>query len=351
MNLLNICNNPDVLQVMRIVNIVITVIKIAVPIILMVFIMLELVGAITDEDKLKKVTSGAVKKFIAAILIFLIPTLVQVIVITTLGNDNAADGYKNCLKDLSLEQIYKIYETNALEAIEKAESSLNYGDYSNAYILTHKVKDTSKKEEYLKRLETLKEKLDKLANDKKENNDSSGSNNSVKSNSYTLYMGDSRTHGMQITGLDSNEKAICKDGANYSNFLDHIKEAKKVLNDGKKYNVVLNYGVNDLSDIDKYCSKYKEFISSVDKGHTFYIMSVNPVRRNSSKTDAKNESITNFNNKIKSCISSITNAKYCDVYNSTDIDTWEKNYITSDDVHYTTSGYKYIHYKIKSCIG
>lgn len=349
MNLLNICNNPDVLQVMRIINIVITIIKIAVPIILIVFIMLELVGAITDEDKLKKVTSGAIKKFIAAVLIFLIPTLVQVIVITTLGNENAADGYKNCLKGLSLEQIYKIYETNALEAIEKAESTLNNNDYSNAYILTHKIKDTSKKEEYLKRLETLKSKMNKESSNSDTKIDSNS--NSVVANKYTLYMGDSRTHGMQITGLDSNEKAICKDGANYSNFLDHIKEAKKVLNDGKKYNVVLNYGVNDLSDIDKYCSKYKEFISSVDKGHTFYIMSVNPVRRNSSKTDAKNESITNFNNKIKSCISSITNAKYCDVYNSTDIDTWEKNYITSDDVHYTTSGYKYIHSKIKSCIG
>lgn len=349
MNLLNICNNPDVLQVMRIVNIVITIIKIAVPIILIVFIMLELVGAITDEDKLKKVTSGAVKKFIAAVLIFLIPTLVQVIVITTLGNENAADGYKNCLKGLSLEQIYKIYETNALEAIEKAESTLNSNDYSNAYILTHKIKDTSKKEEYLNRLETLKSKMNKESSNSDTKTDSNS--NSVVANKYTLYMGDSRTHGMQITGLDSNEKAICKDGANYGNFLDHIKEAKKVLNDGKKYNVVLNYGVNDLSDVDKYCSKYKEFISSVDKGHTFYIMSVNPVRRNSSKTDAKNESITNFNNKIKSCISSITNAKYCDVYNSTDIDTWEKSYITSDDIHYTTSGYKYIHSKIKSCIG
>lgn len=350
MNILSICDNPDVLQVMRIVNIVITIIKIAVPILLIVFIMLELVGAVSDEDKLKKVTSGAVRKFIAAVLIFLIPTLVQVIVVTTLGDEDAADGYKNCLKDLSLEQINKIYETNALEAIEKAESTLNNNDYSNAYILTHKIKNTTKKNEYLKRLETLKTKIDKESNSNSDTKtDSNG--NSVVANKYTLYMGDSRTHGMQLTGLDNNEQAICKDGANYSNFLEHMKEAKKVLNDGKKYNVVLNYGVNDLSDVDKYCSKYKEFISSVDKGHTFYIMSVNPVRRNSSKTDAKNESITNFNNKIKSCISSITNAKYCDVYNSASLETWENGYISSDDIHYTNSGYKYIHSKIKGCIG
>ena len=350
MNILSICDNPDVLQVMRIVNIVITVIKIAVPILLIVFIMLELVGAVSDEEKLKKVTSGAVKKFIAAVLIFLIPTLVQVIVVTTLGNENAADGYKNCLKNLSLEQINKIYETNALEAIEKAESTLNNNDYSNAYILTHKVKDTSKKNEYLKRLETLKTKIDKESSSNSDTKtDSNG--NSIVANKYTLYMGDSRTNGMQMAGLDSNEQAICEDGAQYDQFKNHLVKAKQVLNDGKKYNVVLNYGVNDLGNVDEYCSKYKEFISSVDKGHTFYIMSVNPVRRNSSKTGATNELITNFNNKIKSCISSVTNAKYCDVYSTTSLDTWEKSYISSDDIHYTDSGYKYIHSKIKSCIG
>lgn len=350
MNILSICDNPDVLQVMRIVNIVITVIKIAVPILLIVFIMLELVGAVSDEEKLKKVTSGAVKKFIAAVLIFLIPTLVQVIVVTTLGNENAADGYKNCLKNLSLEQINKIYETNALEAIEKAESTLNNNDYSNAYILTHKVKDTSKKNEYLKRLETLKTKIDKESSSNSDTKtDSNG--NSIVANKYTLYMGDSRTNGMQMAGLDSNEQAICEDGAQYDQFKNHLVKAKQVLNDGNKYNVVLNYGVNDLGNVDEYCSKYKEFISSVDKGHTFYIMSVNPVRRNSSKTGATNELITNFNNKIKSCISSVTNAKYCDVYSTTSLDTWEKSYISSDDIHYTDSGYKYIHSKIKSCIG
>lgn len=350
MNILSICDNPDVLQVMRIVNIVITVIKIAVPILLIVFIMLELVGAVSDEEKLKKVTSGAVKKFIAAVLIFLIPTLVQVIVVTTLGNENAADGYKNCLKNLSLEQINKIYETNALEAIEKAESTLNNNDYSNAYILTHKVKDTSKKNEYLKRLETLKTKIDKESSSNSDTKtDSNG--NSIVANKYTLYMGDSRTNGMQKSVLDSNEQAICEDGAQYNQFKNHLVKAEQVLNDGKKYNVVLNYGVNDLGNVDKYCSKYKEFISSVDKGHTFYIMSVNPVRRNSSKTGATNELITNFNNKIKSCISSITNAKYCDVYSTASLDTWEESYIRSDDIHYTTEGYKFIHSKIKSCIG
>ena len=38
MNILSICDNPDVLQVMRIINIVITIIKIAVPILLIIFI-------------------------------------------------------------------------------------------------------------------------------------------------------------------------------------------------------------------------------------------------------------------------------------------------------------------------
>ena len=127
--------------------------------------------------------------------------------------------------------------------------------------------------------------------------------------------------------------------------------AKNKLSGNKTYNVVLNYGVNDLRDVDKYCSKYKEFISSVDKGNTFYIVSVNPVRRNSNLTGATNSSIETFNKKIESCISDITNAKYCDVYSSANLDTWEKSYIDKSDIHYTTEGYKYIYSKIKECIG
>lgn len=350
MNILSICDNPDVLQVMRIVNIVITIIKIAVPILLIIFIMIELIGAITDEEKLKKVTSGAVKKFIAAVLIFLIPTLVQAIVVVTLGNENAADGYKNCLKNLTLEQINQIYEQNAIDAITKAESTLDYNDYSNAVILVHKIKDTEKKSDYLRRLDTLKSKINKDSSGGSTSGTDSG-NGQVTANKYTLYMGDSRTNGMQMVGLDSNEQAICEDNAMYKEFEKHLVKAKQVLNDGKKYNVVLNYGVNDLSVVNSYCSKYKEFISSVSKEHTFYIMSVNPVRRNSKKTGATNEMITNFNNKIKSCMSGITNVKYCDVYGSTSLDTWEKSYIRGDDIHYTTEGYKFIHSKIKNCIG
>lgn len=350
MNILSICDNPDVLQVMRIVNIVITIIKIAVPILLIIFIMIELISAITDEEKLKKVTSGAVKKFIAAVLIFLIPTLVQAIVVATLGNENAADGYKNCLKNLTLEQINQIYEQNAIDAITKAESTLDYNDYSNAVILVHKIKDTEKKSDYLRRLDTLKSKINKDSSGGSTSGTDSG-NGQVTANKYTLYMGDSRTNGMQMVGLDSNEQAICEDNAMYKEFEKHLVKAKQVLNDGKKYNVVLNYGVNDLSVVNSYCSKYKEFISSVSKEHTFYIMSVNPVRRNSKKTGATNEMITNFNNKIKSCMSGITNVKYCDVYGSTSLDTWEKSYIRGDDIHYTTEGYKFIHSKIKNCIG
>lgn len=349
MNILSICDNPDVLQVMRIINIVITIIKIAVPILLIIFIMIELIGAVADEEKFKKVTSGAVKKFIAALLIFLIPTFVQVIVVNVVGSNETNEEYKNCLKDLSVEQINKIYEKNALEAIVKAESTNNYSDYSNAVLLTHKIPDKEVKKEYLNRLSAVKAKIDLINENNKQNNSSDASN--IKSNGSTIYMGDSRTNGMKNTGLDSNEQVIAKDGGNYKDFLNHMAEAKNKLSGNKTYNVVLNYGVNDLGNVDKYCSKYKEFISSVDKGNTFYIVSVNPVRRNSNLTGATNSSIETFNKKIESCISGITNAKYCDVYSSANLDTWEKSYIDKSDIHYTTEGYKYIYSKIKECIG
>ena len=59
--ILSICDLPDALKVMRIVNIVITIIKVVVPIMLIVSAMIDFARAVSDSE-LNKITSKFKKK-------------------------------------------------------------------------------------------------------------------------------------------------------------------------------------------------------------------------------------------------------------------------------------------------
>ena len=113
------------------------------------------------------------------------------------------------------------------------------------------------------------------------------------------------------------------------------------------YNIVLNYGVNDLYNSSKYCTGYKDLASSLGSNYKIYVVSVNPVD-DSKGWNATNKEINSFNSSIKSCISGVSNMKYCDVSSKATTSAW-KNYL-SDGLHYTNDGYKFIHSKIKECM-
>lgn len=90
--ILNICDLTDVKKVMKIIGTVITIIKIAVPIILIISAMLDLVKAVNNAE-LNKITKPMVNKIIAAILVFMIPGLVKLIARITLTDTS----YESCL--------------------------------------------------------------------------------------------------------------------------------------------------------------------------------------------------------------------------------------------------------------
>lgn len=166
----------------------------------------------------------------------------------------------------------------------------------------------------------------------------------------TIFMGDSRTNGLKLNAdLPSTDKVVAKDSGGYNDFVSHINTVNGYLSDGKSYNIVLNYGVNDLGNSSKYCDKYKSFINSVNSKNKVYVVSVNPVCDSGSKY-AKNATIKEFNRTIKSCIYGLKNTKYCDVYGSASMNVWEESYISGDSIHYTPNGYKYIYSVIKKCM-
>lgn len=377
MYILSLCDVEEVQQILEIVKMLVDFIKIIVPIILMVSAMITLMLDIKagNEDALAKSKKLLINKAIAAVLIFFVPTLVDLVLTLAAGETE----YKKCFNVSSATSTNETSIDNASTYLTSAESSLDRRDYNKAYDSINRLEDETLKNEYLSRLEKLDELIKENEKTSKttrttrrvttSNNGGYGNNgenttrttnrNTTKTTSRTTtkasnkqvagsyYLGDSRTVGMSST-FDSNEKSIAKVGGNYTDFITHSSSLKNELyNKTDSYNIVLNYGVNDLYNSSKYCTGYKDLASSLGSNYTIYVVSVNPVD-DSKGWNATNKEINSFNSSIKSCISGVSNMKYCDVSSKATTSAWN-NYL-SDGLHYTNDGYKFIHSKIKECM-
>lgn len=80
------------------VSTIITIIKIAVPILLIVFGMLDLSKAViaSKEDEIKKGQQTFIKRAIAAIVVFFVIQIVQILIRFISGNDQNVTGCFNC---------------------------------------------------------------------------------------------------------------------------------------------------------------------------------------------------------------------------------------------------------------
>lgn len=374
MYILSLCDVEEVQQILGIVKMIVDFIKIIVPIILMVSAMITLMLDIKagNEDALAKSKKLLINKAIAAVLIFFVPTLVDLVLNLAAGETE----YKKCFNVSSAAPTNETSINNASTYLTSAESSLDRKDYNKAYDSINKLEDETLKNEYLSRLEKLDELIKEnektskttrttrriTTNNGGYENNSGNITRTTRRNTTTkrtttkasnkqvagsYYLGDSRTVGMSST-LDSNEKSIAKVGGNYTDFITHSSSLKNELyNKTDSYNIVLNYGVNDLYNSSKYCTGYKDLASSLGSNYKIYVVSVNPVD-DSKGWNATNKDINSFNSSIKSCISGVNNMKYCDVSSKATTSAW-KNYL-SDGLHYTNDGYKFIHSKIKECM-
>lgn len=153
-----------------------------------------------------------------------------------------------------------------------------------------------------------------------------------------IFVGDSRTVGMEVSKPSANTKYIAKVGEGYN----WLKKTGGVtlqyyLKTNPNVKVVLALGVNDLGNINSYISYYKSLIKKYPKTE-FYILSVNPVEEKvapyGTRGYVKNSSIKTFNKKLKASFSS----RYVDSYNYM----WnkEKGYETTDGLHYTVRVYQ-----------
>ena len=118
---------------------------------------------------------------------------------------------------------------------------------------------------------------------------------------HFLFVGDSRTVGMEEAMQDSDDADTCsyigKVGEGYYWLVNEgIDQLRTSLSKEPDATVVFNLGVNDLSEIDRYLAFYPQIFAEYPDA-SFYIMSVNPV--GDACSGASNEEIRDFNAKLK----------------------------------------------------
>ena len=177
---------------------VILIIKIAVPILLILTAMITLMKTIKagNEDLLAKAKKQLVNNCIAAIVVFLVPTIVNVIVKTN-GVEN---GYKDCLTSATIEGITYAYITTADTLVAKAEETKTYNDYYVAVNALSKIKDETFRNDYNGRLsvfyEDIKAKMDSENDKEKPTGDgSSGNGGNLSGNGSLDVTGNSSSNG------------------------------------------------------------------------------------------------------------------------------------------------------------
>ena len=83
------------MQIPRTVHLIIVVLKIAIPVILVILGMMDLLKGVTasKEDEIKKGQQMFIKRLIAAVIVFFVFTIVQLVVSFA---DNSNEGIMNC---------------------------------------------------------------------------------------------------------------------------------------------------------------------------------------------------------------------------------------------------------------
>ena len=89
---LDLCASEGVLKVIYFVKVIINILKVAVPFILIFYISLDVYKMVSDPSNGKKVFPAIKGRLIAAVLVFLVPTIIQVL-LSSMGDDNA---YSTC---------------------------------------------------------------------------------------------------------------------------------------------------------------------------------------------------------------------------------------------------------------
>ena len=121
-NILGLCDRPEVLEIMVLVKFIISAICIAVPIILIYVLTIDYAKAVasSDQDMVFKVTKKIPIRAAAVVLIFFMPLLVKTVLYIA---DSDADGYYGCIENSTPEKISEAYVNTASKLVDKVRET------------------------------------------------------------------------------------------------------------------------------------------------------------------------------------------------------------------------------------
>ena len=349
------CQQPDVLQIIRIIKTIMKIICIVIPICVFIFVTIDFVKNViaSSEKDIEGNTKLAIKRILMGVAVFLVPTIVMAVnnMLGSLGVD-----YASCL-------------TNATKA-GIAKAKVNYKAYQES--LNNQINNTinNNKEDKPSSGGTVNRNngFSNLKGHKEDNNSSGSGDNSggttggnsggtiesggtvtdvdtdVVINKQTLFVGDSRTVGM-CNAKGVGGYCVAKEGQGLK-WLKTNMTQQTITNKlkDKTYKVmVISLGINDLGYINDYIKYYKEMANKYTNVKII-VTSVTRVFDEKSKS-IKNDKVRMFNDSLKSGLSG-SKVTYCDIYTPT----FNSLKGASDGIHYDNASYKKIYNAVAQCV-
>ena len=160
--ILSICDEPSLMNIIRIVVLLINIVKAVIPIILIVFVMIKNMGAVSkhDQEEIMKTVKSCIPNVVAAVLIFLIPTFVDMVARLSFPNSE----YSKCISGISREKVDAAYASKIDELVNLALETEKYSDYANAKNYLQNIKDKDLRREYESVLADLALQFDNMDN-------------------------------------------------------------------------------------------------------------------------------------------------------------------------------------------
>ena len=329
----DLCNNSSILRLFLLLSYVFKILCVLLPLLLMFKCFQTCYKHVVSGEPISKSLPDIAKKFIAAVIIFFIPTICGAFFNLVDDYSKTNESFNTCFENINLDYIQDLQK----EELEHSSEDVN--DTStitpNQPLLWPEEEDSSSN------------------NNSSNNNNNSSNTSSNTGNAYgNLYVGDSRTVGMgQTVSMGSTDSVYATSGGAMDAYNKDIAKALNIINNNpdKRYNIVLNYGVNNLGA--DWVGAYKKLISDVDGRANILVVSINPCN-DSIALYCRNANIVPVNNKLKNAFSSgYENVKYCDTY-SAFVNT--NNYLnmieTQEGIHYTREGYNFINNEINKCL-
>lgn len=304
----SLCTDPGLASILSIVKKFVNILWIVGPILAIIASVINAIKLMSNPEE-KKYKGLFKNSIMALVILFLLPLLINVV----MG-----------LFD----------ETFELAACWNYAEKVSTGSGGSGYIDTGKDKSGSMltdPDEY--------ERVKETSNNSSSTSSSSNSVNYSSEMQKVIFVGDSRTVGMQQAVGSNNDVWSCKNSMGLSWMQSSgIPAIDSQVTSGTA--VVVLMGVNDLYQVNNYISYLNSLVVGINnRGATLYFVSVNPTSRSK---DYLNEDIDSFNAKMRQGLSS--HIRYIDTNSYLKANGFSSN----DGLHYTNTTYKTIYSYIKS---